>query len=81
MSELYAIQKYVKSKGPNAFIIRSHYRKNKPPHSFVITNKMSYFENGPMIDEQDKFVTNCKKHFGCSIIHTKGGKVSEEGAE
>jgi hypothetical protein len=81
VQELYVIQKYIKSKGPNAFVIRAHYRKNRPPHSYVITNKISYFENGPTIDEQDKYVTNCKKSFGCSIIHTKGGKVSDESAE
>ena len=80
-SELFVIQKFVKSKGPNAFIIRAHYRKGKPPQCYVITNKTSYFDNGAAtIDEHEKYITNVKKPLSCSIVHSKGGKVSEEGA-
>jgi hypothetical protein len=38
------IQKFVKSKGPNAFITRAIWRKNKPPSCYVITNKTSFFD-------------------------------------
>jgi hypothetical protein len=79
-SEMFVIQKFVKSKGPNAFVIRSHYRKNKPPHCFVITNKKSFFDTDTNIDEHEKYITNVKKPLSCSIVHSKGGKVSEEGA-
>ena len=30
-SEIFVIQKFVKSKGPNAFIVRAYYRRSKPP--------------------------------------------------
>jgi LMBR1 domain-containing protein 1 len=78
-SEICVIQKFVKSKGPNAFITRAHYRKNKPPQCYVITNRTSFFDTNPALEEHEKFMTNIKKPLSCSIVHSKGGKVSEEG--
>ena len=78
-SEIFIIQKFVKSKGPNAFIVRAFYRKSKPPQCYVITNKTSFFDPNTALDEHDKYMTNVKKSLSCSIVHSKGGKVSEEG--
>ena len=60
-SDLHVVQKFVKSKGPNAFIIRSQYIKNKPPQSYVISNKTSYFDTNANIDEHEKYMTNVRK--------------------
>ena len=79
-SEIYVIQKYIKSKGPNAYIVRGHYRKSRPPESFVITNKTSFFDPSLDLEESDKYITNMKKPLSCSIVHARGGKISEEGA-
>ena len=78
-SEVFVIQKFVKSKGPNAFTIRAHYRKSKPPQCFVLTNKTSFFDPNNTIEEHEKYITNVRKPLSCSIVHSKGGKVSEEG--
>src|SRR5262249_6261324 len=77
-SDIFVVQKFVKSKGPNAFICRAIWRKNKPPTCFVITNKTSFFDSNPKLDEHDKYLTNIKKPLSSSIVHSKGGKVSEE---
>ena len=37
-----AIQKFVKSKGKKAFICRCVWSFDKPPYSFVITNKAGH---------------------------------------
>lgn len=68
----------MKCKGPNAFIIRAIWRKNKPPSCYVITNKTTYFINDKKIEDTDKYITNVRKPLSCSIVHTKGGMVSEE---
>jgi len=44
----------------------------------VITNKTSFFDANPNTDEHEKYITNVKKPLSCSIVHSKGGKVSEE---
>ena len=49
-SEITAIQKYIKPKGPKAFIVRAVWRKNKPAYSWVITNKENFTE-GQNIDQ------------------------------
>ena len=46
----------------------------------MITNKISFFDTNQNIDESEKYMTNSKKLASCSIVHSKGGKVSEEGA-
>ncbi len=75
---MYAIQKFIKCKGPNSFIYRAIYRKSKPPSCYIITNKTSFFDSTPALDEHEKYITNVKKTLSCSIVHSKGGKVSEE---
>lgn len=55
------IQRFVKSKGPNAFITRAVWKKNKPPSCYVITNKTSYFDTSSGVDEHGKYITNVKK--------------------
>jgi len=73
---LFVIQRFIKCKGPNAFVTRAHWRKGKPPQSWVITNKTSFFD--ARLDEHDKYITDVRKQMGSSIVQNKGGKVSEE---
>ena len=77
-NETMVIQKFVKSKGPNAFITRAVWRKNRPPSCLVITNKTSFFESNKDITEEEKYIARADKNLSCSIVHLKGGKVSEE---
>lgn len=44
----------------------------------MITNKTSFFDQNPKLDEHDKYITNAKKNLSASIVHSKGGKVSED---
>ena len=39
-----AIQKFVKCKGPNPFIIRSVWKRMKPTNVWVISSKTSFFD-------------------------------------
>jgi len=37
----FAIQRFIKCRGPKAFICRSVWCKNKPPYVYILTNKVS----------------------------------------
>ena len=44
----------------------------------VITNKTSFFDSNKELTEEDKYIARAEINLSCSIVHLKGGKVSEE---
>ena len=54
--EKFCVQRFVKCKGPKAFIYRVVWRKHKPNYAWVITNKTHY--NDTEASEEDRFFTN-----------------------
>lgn len=75
---VFVVQRFIKCKGPNAFVTRAVWKANKPPQAWVITNKTSYFDPDPNQTENDKYITNIKKKLGSSIVHSNGGYVAEQ---
>lgn len=73
-----AIQKFIKAKGPRAFINRTVWRRDSQIQSWMITNKIDFNCNAPKIPEYNKFCTNMKIMNSCSIIQLKTGKNLEE---
>ena len=55
--ELCAIQKFIKCKGPQPFIVRSVWRKDDPNYSWMITAKHK-FQDPDIKNEAEKFSTN-----------------------
>ena len=43
--ELCCLQRYVKTKGPKAFKVRTVWTLDKNPYSFIITNKASFTDS------------------------------------
>ena len=39
-----AIQRFVKCRGPRAFLCRSVWRREKPPYVYIFTNKANYLD-------------------------------------
>lgn len=73
-----AIQKFIKPKGPRAFVNRTVWRRDRQIQSWMITNKVDFNCNDSKISEYNKFCTNMKIINSCSIIQLKTGKSLEE---
>lgn len=73
-----AIQRFIKPKGPRAFINRSIWRKNGQNQAWMITNKVDFTSTDPKHSELNKNCTNLKNMNSCSIIQIKTGKNLEE---
>ena len=39
------IQRFVKCRGPRAFLCRSVWRRDKPPYVYILTNKINYLDD------------------------------------
>ncbi len=39
-----AIQRFIKCRGPKAFVCRSVWRRDKPPYIYILTNKVNYHD-------------------------------------
>ena len=72
-----AIQRFVKSKGPCAFICRSVWRRDKPPYVYMLTNKVKYL-NEEIKNPYLKFIVNSKEPDSYSIFCSSSGKHYEE---
>lgn len=70
------LQRYIKCKGPKAFLCRSVYRRNRLPYVYIFTNKAGYSEN--ILNQQLKFILNSKKQESYFIFYTNSGKHLEE---
>ena len=72
-----AIQRFVKCKGPCAFICRSVWRRDKPPYVYILTNKIKFL-NEEIKNPYLKFVVNSKEPDSYSIFCSSSGKHLEE---
>lgn len=71
-----AIQRFVKCRGPKAFICRSVWRKEKPPFIYILTNKAKYYDN---VEKQDlKYVVNSREPNSYFAFYSTSGKHLEE---
>ena len=75
--EINVLQKFVKCKGPKAFVCRTVYQKDKSAYCYVITNK-SNFNDETVKPVQDKYITNAFKMNSCSVVCSKGGNYIDE---
>lgn len=75
-SNQYAIQRFVKCRGPKAFVCRSVWRRDKPPYVYILTSKSNYHD---VISNQNyKFVINSKIKNSYFTFYATSGKHLEE---
>lgn len=72
------IQRYIKPKGPRAFVNRSIWRKNGKNQAWMITNKINFNAIDEKCLEYNKYCTNLYGPNECSIIPIKKGKTMED---
>jgi LMBR1 domain-containing protein 1 len=72
-----AIQRFVKCRGPRAFLCRSVWRRDKPPYVYILTNKANYLDD-EIKNQYLKFVINSKEQGSYSAFYSSSGKHLEE---
>ena len=72
-----AIQRFVKCRGPRAFLCRSVWRRDKPPYVYILTNKANYLDD-EIKNQYLKFVINSKEQNSYSAFYSSSGKHLEE---
>ncbi len=72
-----AIQRFVKCRGPRAFLCRSVWRREKPPYVYILTNKANYLDD-EIKNQYLKFVINSKEQSSYSAFYSSSGKHLEE---
>ena len=71
-----AIQRFVKCRGPKAFVCRSVWRRTKPPYIYILTNKANYHDD--IKNQHLKFVVNSKETKSYFAFYSTSGKHLEE---
>ena len=72
-----AIQRFVKCRGPRAFLCRSVWRRDKPPYVYILTNKANYLDD-EIKNQYLKYVINSKEQNSYSAFYSSSGKHLEE---
>ena len=72
-----AIQRFVKCRGPRAFLCRSVWRREKPPYVYIFTNKANYLDE-EIKNQYLKFVINSREQGSYSAFYSSSGKHLEE---
>ena len=72
-----AIQRFVKCRGPRAFLCRSVWRRDKPPYVYILTNKANYLDD-EVKNQYLKYVINSKEQGSYSAFYSSSGKHLEE---
>ena len=72
-----AIQRFVKCRGPRAFLCRSVWRRDKPPYVYILTNKANYLDD-EIKNQYLKYVINTKEQNSYSAFYSSSGKHLEE---
>ena len=72
-----AIQRFVKCRGPRAFLCRSVWRREKPPYVYIFTNKANYLDED-IKNQYLKFVINSREQGTYSAFYSSSGKHLEE---
>ena len=71
-----AIQRFIKCRGPKAFVCRSVWRRNKPPYIYILTNKANYHDD--VKNQYLKYVINSKDIDSFFAFYSTSGKHLEE---
>ncbi len=71
-----AIQRFIKCRGPKAFVCRSVWRRNKPPYIYILTNRVNYHDE--IKNQYLKYVINSKETNSYSAFYSTSGKHLEE---
>lgn len=71
-----AVQRFIKSKGPVAFVCRVVYKKGKKNILYVITNKISFRNDKE--EPRKRCLTSSNDMEGCNVIVSSNGKYLEE---
>ena len=71
-----AIQRFIKCRGPKAFLYRSVWRRNKPPYIYILTNKANYHDD--VKNQYLKYVINSKDIDSYFAFYSTSGKHLEE---
>ncbi|KAF0686073.1 Aste57867_22038 [Aphanomyces stellatus] len=61
----FALQKFVKPKGPKAFVVRAIYKQSRPPTGWMITNMVPFDE--PTVPVLQRFCTLTAVDDGCTF--------------
>ena len=72
-----AIQRFVKCRGPRAFLCRSVWRREKPPYVYIFTNKANYLDED-IKNQYLKYVINSREQGSYSAFYSSSGKHLEE---
>ena len=72
------IQRFVKPKGPRAFINRTVWKRDGKNYAWMITNKVNFNNNDKNCKEYNKYCTNFNIMNSCSIINITKGKTLED---
>jgi len=71
-----AIQRYIKCRGPKAFVCRSVWRRDKPPYIYILTNRANYHDE--VKNQNLKYVVNSKETNSYFAFYSTSGKHLEE---
>ena len=71
-----AIQRFIKCRGPKAFVCRSVWRRDKPPYIYILTNKANYHDD--VKNQYLKYVINSKEINSYFAFYSTSGKHLEE---
>ena len=71
-----ACQKYIKSKGPKAFIVRVIHRRSKASFAWMINNETT-FDDEACDALGHRFATNLTKTHGCTFVKLTGRACAE----
>ena len=70
------MQRFVKCRGPKAFICRTVWRRGKPAYVYILTNKANYNDISNI--QEVKFAINTKKKNSYFTFYASSGKHLEE---
>ena len=71
-----AIQRFIKCRGPKAFVCRSVWRRDKPPYIYILTNRANYHDE--VKNQYLKYVINSREASSYSAFYSTSGKHLEE---
>ena len=71
-----AIQRFIKCRGPKAFVCRSVWRRDKPPYIYILTNRANYHDE--VKNQYLKYVINSKEINSYFAFYSTSGKHLEE---
>jgi len=75
-SSQFAIQRFVKCRGPKAFICRTVWKRNKTSNVYILTNKLNY--NDSSMNNMTKLVVNSKLKNSYDVFYSTSGRHLQE---